>query len=592
MGASFAVENRLSSAANSDQTSATVSESKDVEMVNVQINGTWMEFPKGTRMIEACRQAEAEVPHYCYHPKLSSPGNCRMCLVEMGMPPRLAPGQEAELDEDGHKKIQWIPRPAIACANTVANGMGIRTGSQMVEECRQGVMEFLLINHPLDCPICDQAGECRLQEFSVEHGNGESRFLEQKVKKPKNVDIGPRIRLDDERCIMCSRCIRFSQEIAEDDCLGFTDRGSHTVLSTHPGKELANNYSLNTADICPVGALTSNDFRFQMRVWFLKETKSICTGCGRGCNTLISSRENTVHRQQPRDNDDVNSSWMCDSGRLDFHYLSSEARLTDPMILHDQGHRVASWSEAHQLSAACLKALDPSQIAIVASARMTNEELFMVRRLAKELKVDLIDLIARPQDGDNFLISKDGNPNTTGASLVLGIDKPGSKLNAIRAGIDHGEIKAVLVFNENLFKAGFTDEVLGKLDFLLSTHLLANPTATLSNVVYPSAGFSEKRGSMINVTGRLQRLNQATQPPGQVLEDWEVLRDLIQAISGSNGLYMIEDVFKLMAAEISEFANLSLSKISDGGVPVIDTGETIPLLERERERVAKGIIVG
>ena len=592
MGASFAVENRLSSAANSDQTSATVSESKDVEMVNVQINGTWMEFPKGTHMIEACRQAEAEVPHYCYHPKLSSPGNCRMCLVEMGMPPRLAPGQEAELDEDGHKKIQWIPRPAIACANTVANGMGIRTGSQMVEECRQGVMEFLLINHPLDCPICDQAGECRLQEFSVEHGNGESRFLEQKVKKPKNVDIGPRIRLDDERCIMCSRCIRFSQEIAEDDCLGFTDRGSHTVLSTHPGKELANNYSLNTADICPVGALTSNDFRFQMRVWFLKETKSICTGCGRGCNTLISSRENTVHRQQPRDNDDVNSSWMCDSGRLDFHYLSSEARLTDPMILHDQGHRVASWSEAHQLSAACLKALDPSQIAIVASARMTNEELFMVRRLAKELKVDLIDLIARPQDGDNFLISKDGNPNTTGASLVLGIDKPGSKLNAIRAGIDHGEIKAVLVFNENLFKAGFTDEVLGKLDFLLSTHLLANPTATLSNVVYPSAGFSEKRGSMINVTGRLQRLNQATQPPGQVLEDWEVLRDLIQAISGSNGLYMIEDVFKLMAAEISEFANLSLSKISDGGVPVIDTGETIPLLERERERVAKGIIVG
>ena len=569
-----------------------MSESKDVEMVNVQINGTWMQFPKGTRMIEACRQAEVEVPHYCYHPKLSSPGNCRMCLVEMGMPPRLAPGQEPELDEEGHSKIQWIPRPAIACANTVANGMGIRTGSPMVEECRQGVMEFLLINHPLDCPICDQAGECQLQEFSVDHGNGESRFIEQKVKKPKNVDIGPRIRLDDERCIMCSRCIRFSQEIAEDDCLGFTDRGSHTVLATHPGKELANNYSLNTVDICPVGALTSNDFRFQMRVWFLKETKTIDVNCGTGANITVWSRENEVHRITPRQNDKVNSCWLPDSHRLNFHYLNSEARLTNPMIHHEKGHQVASWEKAHQLTAACLSALDPSQIAIVASARMTNEELFMVRRLGRELKVDLIDVVPRPQQGDQFLVSKDGNPNTTGAKLILGIDEPGSRMNAIQTGIDRGEIKAVLAFNENLVKVGFTEESLGKLNFFLSTHLLANPTAALANVVYPSAGFAEKRGSMVNVTGRLQRLNQATQPPAQVLEDWEMLRDLIQAISGANGLYMIEDVFKLMANEVSEFEGLTFSKIGDGGLELVKTGESIPLLERERERIANGTIVG
>ncbi len=561
-------------------------------MVNVQINGTWMEFPKGTRMIEACRQAGVEVPHYCYHPKLTSPGNCRMCLVEMGMPPRLAPGQEPELDEDGRTKIQWIPRPAIACANTVANGMGIRTEGPLVEECRQGVMEFLLINHPLDCPICDQAGECRLQEFSVEHGNGESRFLEKKVKKPKNVDIGPRIRLDDERCIMCSRCIRFTQEIADDDCLGFTDRGSHTVLTTHPGKELANNYSLNTADICPVGALTSNDFRFQMRVWFLKETPTIDVNCGTGANITVWTRENQVHRITPRDNDDVNSCWLPDSHRLNFRYLESEARLTDPMIRSDQGHRVASWSEAHQLSAACLKALEPDQIAIVASARMTNEELFMVRRLARALDVNLIDIVARPQEGDGVLISDDGNPNTNGAKLILKIDSPGSKLGAIKAGISRGEIKAVLAFNENLIKAGFEESALSQLDFLLSTHLLANPTANIAHVVYPSAGFVEKRGSMINVAGRLQRLNQAIQPPGQVMEDWEVLRDLIQAVSGANGLYMIEDVFKLMAADISELADLSLTKIGNTGVPLLDTGVKIPLLEKERERIAKGLIVG
>lgn len=515
-----------------------------------------------------------------------------MCLVEMGMPPRLGPGQEPEKDEEGRTKIQWIPRPAIACANTVAEGMGIRTEGTLVEECRRGVMEFLLINHPLDCPICDQAGECRLQEFSMEYGTGESRFRESKIKKPKNVDIGPRIRLDDERCILCSRCVRFCQEIADDDVLGFTDRGSHTLLTTHPGKELGNNYSLNTADICPVGALTSNDFRFQMRVWFLKETKSICTSCGRGCNTLIGSREDEVYRQTPRENGEVNSAWMCDFGRLNFHYLHSEARLLDPMIRAAQGHRVASWSEVHQLAAASLKALSPGQIAMVASARMTNEELFMARRLATALAIDLLDVVPRVQEGDDLLVSQDGNPNTKGAELILGITDPGSRLNSIKEGIERGEIKAVLAFDENLIKAGFAPSSLRKLSFLLSSHLLANPTAELATVVYPSSGFAEKRGSMINVTGRLQRLNQAIQPPGQVMDGWEVLRDLMQAVTGSNGLYMIEDVFKLMAAEFAPLAGKSLTKIGDLGVPVMETGETIPLLERERERVAKGLIVG
>lgn len=570
-----------------------MSESKEVQMVNVQINGTWMQFPKGTRMIEACRQAEAHVPHYCYHPKLSSPGNCRMCLVEMGMPPRLAPGQEPERDEDGHTKIQWIPRPAIACANTVAEGMGIRTEGPLVDECRRGVMEFLLINHPLDCPICDQAGECRLQEFSVEHGNGVSRFQDNKVKKPKNVDIGPRIRLDDERCIMCSRCIRFCQEIPEDDVLGFTDRGSYTVLTTHPGKSLNNAYSLNTVDICPVGALTSNDFRFQMRVWFLKETKSICTSCGRGCNTVIGGRENEVHRITPRENNEVNSSWMCDRGRLNFHYLHSEKRLHDPLIRTDQGHRVASWKEAHETTAAQLKALAPEQIAIVASARLTNEELFMVKRLAKALGTSLIDVVPRSQTPDDLLVPSDANANTNGAKLVLGLKKkPGKKLEKIRAGIANGEIKALLAFDENLVKAEFDASLLKKLDFLLVSHLLANPAAELADVVLPSSGFAEKRGSMVNVTGRLQRLNQAIQPPGQVMDGWEVLRDLTQAITGANGLYMIEDVFKLMAAEVSAFEGLTLSRIGDDGVSVVDTGETVPLLEKERERIAKGIIVG
>ncbi len=302
-----------------------------VPKVNVQIDGVWHQFPKGTRLIEACEQAGSYVPRYCYHKKLSSPGNCRMCLIEMGMP-KMGSDRKPVLGDDGRPEINWMPRPQISCATDVSEGLGVRTNSPLVEECRRGVMEFLLINHPLDCPICDQAGECRLQEFSVEYGRQDSRFLENKVKKPKNVELGPRVTLDDERCILCSRCIRFSKEIAHDDVLGFVDRGSHTVLTAHPGKRLENNYSLNTVDICPVGALTSSDFRFKMRVWFLKETKSFCTSCATGCNTIIGTREDVIYRQTPRENDAVNSCWMCDYGRLNFDYLQSERRLLEPLV--------------------------------------------------------------------------------------------------------------------------------------------------------------------------------------------------------------------------------------------------------------------
>ncbi len=570
---------------------ATASAPPAVDTVNVQIDGVWHKFPKGTRMIEACRQVGKLVPHYCYHPKLTSPGNCRMCLVEMGMPPRPAPGQEPEKDEHGMPKIGWMPRPVIACANTVSEGLGIRTDSLVTSEARKGVMEFLLINHPLDCPICDQAGECRLQEFSVEHGKGESRFREDKVKKPKNVDIGPRVRLDDERCIMCSRCIRFTAEIADDPVLGFTERGSHTTLAVHPGKRLENDYSLNTVDICPVGALTSNDFRFQMRVWFLNETKSICTQCGRGCNTDIGSRENSVHRQTPRDNNDVNSSWMCDQGRLDFHFVNSEYRLTDPMVKCDGRHTLTSWKKAIASTAEALRAVKPEEIAIIASARMTNEELFMVSQLAKSLGTTNLDVIPRNGGADEYLRADDRNPNSNGVRKILGIE-PGAKLEAIQNGIRTGAIKAVLALGENLLKAGFDKADLQKLTFLASTHILANATAEISHIVLPGASYAEKRGSMINVTGRLQRLGKAVNSPGNARDDWEIIRDFIVALGGSNGVYTIDDVFKRMAAEISIFEGLTFSRIGDLGVPVMETGEKIPVLEREKDRRAKGLIVG
>ena len=564
------------------------------DLVDVQIDGVWHQFPKGMRMIEACRQAGVEVPHYCYHPKLTSPGNCRMCLVEMGMPPRPAPGAEpAAVDAEGHLPISWMPRPVIACANTIGPNMGIRTTGPLTEGCRKGVMEFLLANHPLDCPICDQAGECTLQEFSVEHGKGESRFREQKVKKPKNVDVGPRIRLDDERCIMCSRCIRFCDEIADDPVLGFTDRGSHTVLTVYPGRELANNYSLNTVDICPVGALTSNDFRFQMRVWFMRETNTIDTNCATGCNITVFSREDKIYRITPRQNNEVNSDWMPDSHRLNFHWIESEARLTDPLIKSGGQHRVATWREALATTADKLSALSGGEIAVIASARMTNEELFLVNRLVNHLGAGHVDTVARTGEADGYLISADRNPNTNGVKLILGLDDPGSQIEAIKSGIEQGRIKALIALQENLVDdAGFSADLLGKLEFFVTSYPLANATAEVADVVLPGACWAEKSGTMINATGRLQRLNKVVDAPGQTLEPWEIVRDLVQATGGGNGIYAVTDIFAQLAKEVSEFSGLTWGQIGDLGLPLLETGVTIPLLEREKQRVASGLIVG
>jgi NADH-quinone oxidoreductase subunit G len=530
------------------------------QMVNVQIDGQWMQFPKGTRLIEACGKAGKFVPRYCYHPKLSSPGNCRMCLIEMGMP-KMGPDRKPELGSDGLPVINWIPRPQISCAQDVSEGMAVRTDSPLVQECRKGVMEFLLINHPLDCPICDQAGECRLQEFSVEYGNGNSRFLEHKVKKPKNVGIGPRVTLDAERCILCSRCIRFMQEVAHDDVLGFVDRGSHSTIAVHPGKKLDSNYSLNTVDICPVGALTSSDFRFKMRVWFLKETKSICTSCGTGCNTTIGSRENVMYRQTPRENNDVNSVWMCDYGRLNFHHLHGEDRLLRASF--KGGVEITSWQAAIARAASDLRKINADELAIIASGTMTNEELWLTSKLAAALGASMLDIVPHEEAGDDILLNKDRNPNTNGARM-LGLGT--GKLGAIASGVKTGKLRALIVLGEDATSTGISEAELAKLDVLIAIHTSHNITTKHATLILPGAGFAEKRGSMINAKGRLQRLNRAINPPGEARDDWEILRDLIVAISGGSAAGAIEDVFKQMAADVPAFAGLSLSRIGDLGV--------------------------
>jgi len=538
---------------------------QEAPLVNVHFNGEWIQVPKGTNVVEVTRQQGGFLPHYCYHPKLSISGNCRMCLFEMGMP-KAGPDRKPILGDDGlPEAINWLPRPMIGCATQVSEGMGIRTDSPLAKECRKGVMEFLLINHPLDCPICDQAGECKLQEFSSDYGTGESRFVEEKVKKPKNVDLGERIVLDDERCILCSRCVRFAKEVVQDDVLGFVNRGSYNTLTAHPGRRFDNPYSLNTVDICPVGALTSKDFRFKMRVWFLKETKSICTSCARGCNVTIGSRQDQVYRLTPRTNEAVNSHWMCDFGRLNFHYLHDENRIVQPEIKVGSARFPASWTEATRECGERIKPFSGNQVAMLVSASSTNEECFLLSLWNREMGGGLTDVVPDLGEADDYLIAADKHANSAGARL-FGLSHDGEKLETISRGIKDGTIKVLIAWNEDVTALNLTTEDLDKLEVIVAASLLPNSLTGQADFLFPTAGFAEKRGSMINQTGRLQRLHAAVQPPGQARDDWEIIQAIRQKVTGGNSIHLIEDIFKQMAESVPAFQGLSLSKIGDGGI--------------------------
>jgi NADH-quinone oxidoreductase subunit G len=498
------------------------------ELVTVNIDGREIAVPKGTNIIEAARLLAIDVPHYCYHPKLTVVGNCRMCLVEMGMP-AVDPATKAPILDpaSGKPKINWSPRPTIACATNASPGLHIRTTTPLVKDCREGVMEFLLVNHPLDCPICDQAGECRLQEQATGYGRGYSRYIEPKNVKPKRTALGPRVTLDDERCILCSRCVRFSQEVAKDDVLGFIDRGSYSTLTCFPGKQLENNYSLNTVDICPVGALTSTDFRFKMRVWFLKETDSIDPESSVGANTVVWSREGVIYRITPRRNDEVNDTWMADSGRILYKEVRADNRLSGVTV---DGLTVLP---AAALAAAA-ELIRGGGVAVVGSGRSSVEEQFLTRKLAEAAGAPAY-LVPRAGAGDGILISADRNPNVRGA-LVTGLIRalPAPGLTELAGQIDRGAVKTVVAVGEDLVAAGLTPAQLAKVKVVFfGTH--ANPTSTAAQVVVPTLTVFEKSGSFVNQQFRLQRFAAAVPGPGGALDDLEVLAKLTTAIGGRLG---------------------------------------------------------
>jgi NADH-quinone oxidoreductase subunit G len=549
-----------------------------IEKIKVKVDGREIEVPRlmadwsgklvPTTMIQACEQAKTDVPHYCYHPKLPIAGNCRMCLVEFGTP-ALGPNRKPILNPDGTAKIVKSPRPAIACATPVSPGMEIYTNTPGVKPMREGVLEFLLINHPLDCPICDQAGECKLQEYSVDYGQSDSRFVEPKVHKPKAVDLGPRIVLDDERCILCTRCIRFTKDIVGDDALGIVNRGSYNTLTAYPGKAFDNNYTLNTVDICPVGALTSKDFRFQMRVWFLKETRSICTGCATGCSVLIGSREEKIYRYTPRENDAVNGPWMCDAGRLNYKWIGREDRLTKVQSPKSKTQgQSASWSSAVTEIAELLKKAPAGSVAIIASARQTNEELWLISKLKAKLGA-MSDSVPRTGEGDKLLVNADKNPNTNGAHLTgMAANSMGTNLPKITKDIQSGKIKTLIVFGEDVTRLGMGADLLGKLETLIVSDILPNATTKLAHYLLPGCAHAEKRGTFTNTKGRVQKFMKAVEPPGEARPEWEFLHDLVCNVTGQDGFLTIEGLFNEMAKDVSAFNGLTWASLGDTGLTV------------------------
>jgi len=539
-----------------------------------RMTADWQGRPQPTTMLQACQHAGVEVPHYCYHPKLPVAGNCRMCLIEFGTPLLDPATRKPVLNEDGSPKIArsvlpyepGTPRGAIACATGVSPGMELYPNSDATRQMREAVLESLLINHPLDCPICDQAGECKLQEYSLQHGQAHSRFVEAKVHKPKAVDLGPRIVLDDERCILCTRCIRFTRDIVGDDKLGIVNRGSYNTIAAYPGTAFDNNYTLNTVDICPVGALTSKDFRFQMRVWFLKETKSVCSSCATGCNILVGSREDKVLRYEPRENAAVNGPWMCDAGRLNYKWAGRADRLQQ-VQRRGSGAKPepVAWSEALRQLAEALRRPAPGSVAIVGSARLSTEELWLLKSIAARCGA-VTDAVPRSGEADRLLVSADRNPNMSGARLTgFAADPPGANLAKMAQAIREGSIGTLLVFGEDVTRVGIPADALARLGLLVACDILPNRTVELAHLVLPGCAHLEKRGTFVNAQARVQKFMKAVEPPGDARPEWELLLDLDSRLGDGHGVRTIEGLFNRMSATLPALAGLTWSGLGDQG---------------------------
>lgn len=519
-------------------------------MPTIEIDGRSIEVEDGLTVIQAADRLGVEIPHYCWHPGLTIAGNCRMCLVE----------------------IEKMPKLQIACNTRVTDGMKVSTTSDKTKAAQKAVLEFLLINHPIDCPICDQAGECKLQEYYMDYDRQESRVdLGQKTKKGKAMPIGPLVMLDQERCILCARCTRFLDEVTKTSELGIYARGDHSEIELAPGKTLDNKYSGNVVDICPVGALTSRDFRFRARVWYQERTPSVCNGCSRGCNIEIFHREGRIFRYQPRANLGVNDYWMCDAGRLSYKSLQGEGRLLSPFVRGAERFAESTWAES--LSAAHGRLADAAKagtVGVVVSAQASNEEIHLARRLAAGLGGRVAGIAWSPADADEdeLLIRRDKNPNSQGL-MLQGVGTDG--VPALLADAAAGKLSALVLIRADLTRwldVASVRAALERVPCLVVLDSDAHEAVQFADVILPLGTHAESDGTFTNFQGRVQRFWKAVEPPGEVRPGWMALGELASRADGGVAPASASAAFGTLAEATAPFAGLSYGSLGTQGAVV------------------------
>ncbi|MBO6586505.1 MAG: (2Fe-2S)-binding protein [Gracilimonas sp.] len=473
-------------------------------MPEIFIDGQRYEFEEGTDkgLLQFILDNGKEVPFFCYHPSMSAPANCRQCYVKVGTPVKNQETGEYELDENGDREIRWFPKMQTSCTMQMQDGMVVETQetSEEVARAQKDTMELILVNHPLDCPICDQAGECPLQIQTYKYGPEGSRFEVKKVHKPKRVELGPRVTLDAERCINCTRCVRFTEEISETHQLTITSRGDKNYPITAPGREFDDPYSMNTIDICPVGALTSTDFRFKARVWEMNQTPSIDVTNGKGTNIDIWTRDNLVLRITPRFNGEVNDHWMADEGR-EVYRRFNENRISRPALkLDGDNQSKTSWNNAIETFAETLEAGKPEDVIVIGSAHASVEENYALMKVFNLWGVNNFKFAPHIIEGagDDFLLTDDQAPNTSGVKLI-GYEES----NDLKA--DVNDAKIVIMLSDELIDREVlsAEDLKGKFSILLSTNEC--DTSKSADLVIPVTCIAEHAASYVNVDGRIQR---------------------------------------------------------------------------------------
>lgn len=516
-------------------------------MPTLTIDNKEITVPAETSVLQAALDNGIEIPHYCWHPALSVAGSCRMCLVE----------------------IDGSPKLALSCATAARDGMKVLTQTEQVRDARKSMLEFFLINHPLDCPVCDKAGECLLQDYTWKYGTAHSRMVEAKRERPTK-DLGGNILLYRNRCVLCTRCVRFYKDVVGEEHLLVEHRGYHSDISVFPGHGLTHKMTGNIVEICPVGCLIDRDFLFHARVWNLQKTKSICPGCCSGCNISIEHKDNRIFRLRARENPAVNKEWICDDGRYLYHRYENLVRPAGPVQRSSADRQTQTWEQAVAETAAALRK-DITGLAVVGSAFATLEENYLLLKIFKQtlhcqnLYVHTLPAAAADivyQSG--FTIHGDKSPNLAGAKLILG------EQTDFYQAIEQGLITRLFLINGET-RLELTQQQLQSLQKLQQLWVLdiqENDLTALAHHFWPMACFSETDGSYINAAGRVQRLHQALQPPPGVKPGWQILLHLLHALTGETPMVTAVDVFNELSSFISPLHDMSYFKLGDNGMPM------------------------